>query len=392
MQDITAVSSLTPDLTKLSIVNYFNTNSSIWSLNYFFLTFYIILVFTAVLYLVSNSKEFAQYSAFNNSTTFTLVSGTDLLPLVASPLILMQLLNFSWLGCDLSGWFGHLLFTSFQLKIGYYILIVFYFVWVSYLGSFYYTSQEVYDYTIVSYSFFLWMLFLFFANNLLTVIFFIEVLSTLIMLVIVTSTFSSAYFYNNLNLDKHSYFSQTTPTSFLQTIMFFFWISLVSSLNLFLFLTLFYLKLFTFDWYSVEFIFFYLISMSDLKSIFSLSLVWLTFLFCIFLKCGLVPFYFWKPLFFKGMPLHALFFFVVFFYFFIFYFFTYFFVVYMNELFYFNIFLNVVVLVIGLLVLIFVICESFYIKAFLAMSSILNTLFVFLALNSYTLIDYIFLI
>lgn len=373
-------------------VSYFNSHSGIWSLNYFFLAFYTVLVFSFVLYLVSNVKDFMQYNAFSNSTTFTLVSGIDLLPLIASPLLLIYLLNLSWSGCDLSGWFGHLLFTSFQLKMGYYVLVVFYFIWVSYLGSFYYTSQEVYDYTIVSYSFFIWMLFLFYANNLLTVIFFIEILSTLIMLVIVTSTFSSTYFYNNLNLDKHNYFSQTSPTSFLQTIMFFFWISLVSSLNLFLFLTLFYLKLFTFDWYSVEFIFFYLISVSDVKVVFSLSLVWLIFLFCIFLKCGLVPFYFWKPLFFKGIPLHALFFYIAFFYFFIFYFFTYFFVVYMNELFYFNLFLNVIMLVVGLLTLVFIICESFYIKAFLAMSSILNTLLVFLALSSYVDTDYVFLI
>lgn len=203
-------------------IQYFNSNSGIWSLNYFFLAFYVILVFSFVLYLVSNVKDFMGYNAFSNSTTFTLVSGIDLLPLVMSPLLLIYLLNLSWLGCDLSGWFGHLLFTSFQLKMGYYVLIVFCFVWISYMGSFYYTSQEVYDYTIVSYSFFIWTLFLFYANNLLTVIFFIEILSTLIMLIIVTSTFSSTYFYNNLNLDKHNYFSQTSPTSFLQTIMFFF--------------------------------------------------------------------------------------------------------------------------------------------------------------------------
>lgn len=373
-------------------VSYFNTYSSIWSLNYFFLFFYLIFVFSAILYLVSNVKEFTSYNAFANSTSFTLLSGFDLLPTLGTPLLLMLLVNWSWISSDVLSWFGHLLFTGFQLKIGYYIIIVFYLIWLAYLTSFYYTSQEVYDYTIISYSFFLWTLLLFYANNIMTVIFFIEILSTLIMLLIVTSTFSSAYFYNNLNLDHHNYFNQTLPTSFLQTIMFFFWISLVSSLNLFVFLTLFYLKFFSLDWYTIEVIFFYVVSVSDLKYIFSISLAWLTFLFCIFLKCGLVPFYFWKPIFFKGIPLHSLFFYITFFYFFLFYFFTYFFVYYLGELFYFNLFLNAIMLTLGLIILVFIICESVYIKAFLAMSSILNTLFVFLALNSYCVIDWIFIL
>lgn len=376
--------------TEITSINYFNTFSSIWSLNYFLLLFYLLLVFSATLYLVSNIKEFTSYNSFSNATSFTYVSGFDLLPTLATPLFLIAFVNFSWISSDLLSWFGHLIFAGFQIKITYYTLIVFYLIWLAYLTSFYYTSQEVYDYTIISYSFFIWTLFLFYANNIMTVIFFIEILSTLIMLIIVTSTFSSTYFYNNLNLDHHNYFNQTLPTSFLQTIMFFFWISLVSSLNLFIFLTLFYLKFFSLDWATIEVVFYYVVLVSDLKYVFSISLTWLTFLFCIFLKCGLVPFYFWKPIFFKGIPLHVLFFYITFFYFFLFLFFTYFFVVYLGELFYFNLFLNAIILTLGLVILIFIICESFYIKAFLAMSSILNTLFVFLALNSYCVVDWIF--
>ena len=343
------------------------------------------------MYLVSNVKEFTSYNSFMNTSSFTHVSGFDLLPTLSTPLLLILFVNFSWISSDLLSWFGHLFFSGFQMKITYIILTMFYFIWLAYITSFYYTSQEVYDYTIVSYSFFLWTLFLFYANNIMTVVFFIEILSTLIMLIIVTSTFSSTYFYNNLNLDQHNYFNQTLPTSFLQTIMFFFWISLVSSLNLFVFLTLFYLKFFSLDWATIEVVFFHIVRVSDMKYIFSISLTWLTFLFCIFLKCGLVPFYFWKPIFFKGIPLHVLFFYITFFYFFLFLFFTYFFIFYLGELFYFNLFLNVVILTLGLVILIFIICESFYIKAFLAMSSILNTLFVFLALNSYCVVDFLFL-
>ncbi len=64
----------------------------------------------------------------------------------------------------------------------------------------------------------------------------------------------------------------------------------------------------------------------------------------------------------------------------------------MNELFYFNIFINLILLTLGLIFLVFILCESYYIKAFLAMSSILNTLFVFLAMSSYQITDYVFII
>jgi hypothetical protein len=363
-----------------------------WSLTYFFLFFYNLLIFSVILYLVANIKDFTNYTAFSNNTLFSYISGLDILWILLTPLLVIFLINFSWTSPVLTVWFGHLLFSSFQLKVTYLITITFALIWVAYASSFYYSSQEIFDYTIVTYSFFLWTVFLFYSNNIFTVIFFIEILSTLITLLLITSVFSSAYFYNNLSLTHHAYFNQSTPFSFLQTLMFFFWISLVSSLNLFVFLTLFYLKFLTFDWFTLEAVFYYVVSVSDLKSIFFISLTWFTFLFCIFLKCGLVPFYFWKPIFFKGIPLHALFFYIVFFYFFIFYFFIYFFLIYLNELFYFNIFINLLMLTSGLIFLVFIICESYYIKSFLAMSSILNTLFVFLAMSSSSIVDYVFLL
>lgn len=374
------------------LCNFFHTSSSIFTLTFFITLFYLLAVFTIILYLLSNIKDFTSYNAFSNQTQFNFLSGLDLLWLAFSPIVLILFLTLSWSSSDLLIWFGHLVLTPFQIKMTYYVSWAFFITWFIYLLSFYYTSQEIYDYTIASYSFFMWVLLLFFSNNILTFIFFIEVLSTLIMLMLITSVFSSAYFFNNLNLTRHSYFNQTSPVSFLQTIMFFFWISLVSSLMLFVFLTLLFLKFYTLEWYLVEHVFFYVVSALDVKAVCSISLTWLAFLFCIFLKCGLVPFYFWKPLFFKGIPLHSLFFYIVFFYFFLFSFFTYFFTVYMHEIFYFNLFINFLLIVTGVVVLTFVICESFYLKAFLAMSSILNTLLIFLALTSYTTIDYYFLL
>lgn len=312
--------------------------------------------------------------------------------LLLTPSLLLFFLTGSWTGPVCTIWFGHLIFSSLQYKVFFLLFFSFSLLWVAYSSSFYYSSQEVYDYTIVTYSFFLWMLLMFYSNNLFTVIFFIEILSTLITLLLITSVFSTTYFYNNLSLSSHSYFNQSTPFAFLQTLMFFFWISLVGSVNLFVFLTLFYLKFLTFDWYTIESVFYYVVSVSDLKTIFFMSLAWFNLLFCIFLKCGLVPFYFWKPVFFKGIPLHALFFYIFFFYSSIFLFFIYFLVVYMNELFYFNLFINLILVLSGIVLILFILCESYYLKAFLAMSSILNTLLIFLAMSSFSATDFLFVL
>ena len=48
------------------------------------------------------------------------------------------------------------------------------------------------------------------------------------------------------------------------------------------------------------------------------------------------------------------------------------------------------VLLIGSMVLITILCESYYVKAFLAMSSILNTLLVFLAMSTFSTTDVMF--
>lgn len=320
------------------------------------------------------------------------MTGFDLAPLFATPIILILYLLFTWTGPVVMSWFGHLIFTSFQLKTNFILLIFFSLIMVTYTATFYYSSQEVYDYMIIIYNFFLWIVFLFLSNNLFTFIFFIEILGTLITLLLVTSVFSSVYFYNNLSLTLNNYFNTTTPFAFLQTLIFFFWISLVASLNLFIFLILLYLKFLTFDWFLIESIFIYIITLSNLKSIFYITLGWFNFMFCIFLKCGVVPFYFWKPIFFKGTPLHALMFYIVFYYFSILFFLIHFFIVYFNDLFYFNSLVNLIVLVVGLIFLLFIVLESYYIKSFLAISSIINTVFVFLAMSSFNIVDFTILL
>ena len=81
-------------------------------------------------------------------------------------------------------------------------------------------------------------------------------------------------------------------------------------------------------------------------------------------------------------------FYIVFYYFSIILFLLHFFVVYLNDLFYFNTTVNLIILTLGLIFLMFIVLESYYVKSFLAISSIINTVFVFLAMTSFNTIDF----
>jgi hypothetical protein len=363
------------------------THSTLWTISYLSITIYTIFIIATTLYVLSNANLYLSPTASKNATTFSLMTGFDFRSLLTAPLLLLLLLNFSWTGPVTLTWFSHLIFGSLQLKFFY--LVTFFFLCSLYLflSNAYYSSQNIYDYTITLYNFYLWTFLIFSSNNVFTFIFFLEVISVLINLLIVTSTFSSLYFYNNVSLTRANYFQSSLPTSFLQTLLFFFWVSLLSALNLFVVLIFMYLKFLTFDWFLIETIFFYSLTLSNLKGVFYIFLVWLNFLFCVFLKCGLVPFFFWKPTFFKGIPTHSLMFYITFFYFFLFLFLLIFLLTYVSDLFYFYNILNLLLLSIGILLLLVIVLESFFIKTFLAISSIINTLVVFLALTGTNILD-----
>jgi hypothetical protein len=301
------------------------------------------------------------------------------------------LINLIWSSPTLSIWFGHMILTSYNFKIINLIFFVFFTVLLVLLTTSYFSSKEIYDYYLTLFNFFYWLLFLFLANSLFTLIFIIEVLSTLIFLLIITSVYSTNFFYKTTNTYQTHFFQQNTPFTYIQSLLFFFWISLISSLNLFLFLIFLFFKCYTSDWYLLKHIFAYLTTSSSLIEIISIGLVWLIFLFCLFVKCGLAPFFIWKPTFFKGIPLQTLFFYICFFYFFLFLYIINLLTSYFSEIFYFYSFIITLFILISIITLFSILCESLYLKVFLAISSILNSVLVFLALSSVHKIDYFFI-
>jgi hypothetical protein len=245
-----------------------------------------------------------------------------------------------------------------QLKMTYLISFTYVGVLITLFSTSYFSSREIYDFVITIFNFFYWTVILFMSNSIFTSIFIIEVLSTLIFLLIITSTFSTTFFYRNVNFAHGHLFQQSTPQTYLQSILYIFWISLVSSLNLFVFLLLFYFKMLTLDWYIAEYIFLFFVNVNTTRDIFSLGLIWFVLLFSIFVKCGLAPLFIWKPTFFKGLPLYTLFFYITFFYSSFYLFIIHFLLSSLSEIFYFYIIFFWLLILIGLFFLFFIICET----------------------------------
>ena len=345
---------------------------------------------SVVLYILPNVVEFVGSTGTPKPVNFSTLEGQDLLSLLITPCMLILLLHTTWSGPVVTPWFGHLVFSHFQFKVTLLIALIF----CSYMFSFaitnHFSSTGSYDFVLVVFNFFFWTWITFFSNNFFTFIFFVEILSASITLLLVTSTFSSSHFYSSLSFSKHSYFQFSTPTSLLQTMLFFFWITLVSSLLLFVFIILFYLQFFSLDWNLTDVLLVYVLSCSSLYELFAISVTWLVLLSCVFLKCGTVPFYFWKPNFFKGMSLTSLFFYVYVYYFSIFFFFIYITFFYLNEFFVSNVYILVMLTVVATLGISVLLFESFYLKSFLALSSILNSIFIFFALCGNHSSDFLF--
>lgn len=381
-----------PYLQSLEFFGFPIYQTSIWALLYFSHAVYILFVVSVILYILPSLSTFTGSNGLSTLSNFMSIDGIEAIRLFLTPVILLLFVHSSWSGPAVISWFGHVLFSTFQYKVTY-LLFIFFITYVcTFLTCVHLSYNGVYDYSVTIFNFFIWLWLMFFSNNLFTFVFFLELLSALITLTLVTSTFSSVHFYNTLSYSKHSYFQTSTPTALLQTMLMFFWTSLLTSLLLFLFIVTFYIQLLSFDWNLVNSVFSFLVSTSSVKSIFTISFSWLLMLICVFTKCGIVPFFLWKPAFFKGMTLLSLFFYVYIYYFAIFLFFINIVFFYLNELFMFNLYIIILLIVVGTIVLSSILFESFYVKSFLALSSILNSVLIFYALCSFQVSDILFLI
>lgn len=370
---------------------FFLTYFNVWSFSFFFVLTYTTLLFSLIVYLIpitSSTNNIVFFSRLRNN--FYIISGAESSLFFFTPLFVFSLVNLTFFSPIITAWFGHIIFCSFQSKMFYLISLTFYLLLLLFFSSSYLSSNEIYDFLIAKINTYYWIIFLFLSNSLFTVIFVIEVLSTLVFLLITTSLFSTTFFYKNISFDSKIFLQNNTPFTFIQSLLFYFWVSLLSSLNLFVFLIFFYNNVLTLDWFLIEHIFTYIVNVSHRKDLLVVGLSWFFIIFSIFLKCGIVPLFLWKPTFFKGLSFHLLIFYILFFYFFLFLFFINFLSVYLYSIFYFYSFIMLFFVIVGLFLLFFILCESFYLKIFFAISSILNSLLVMLSLLSIHSLDFFF--
>lgn len=220
------------------------------------------------------------------------------------------------------------------------------------------------------------MTLLFITNTLLSSIFLLELVSTIIFIL----TFAWNTSYTSQQLPSLTITRQVTPNSPLEASFFLFWTSFVVAIVLFFTLISLINLVGTLDWYLLEIVSYPLTTLKITTSGGSVtlltSLLFLTFMF----KAALVPFFFWKPIFFRYLTTSMLSLYIIFFY-------TCFLI--WIVLFRFTlspiiatstIILTLIPLSLGLLSMLMLLSDSSQLQPFLAVSSIFNTLLIWMLL------------
>lgn len=366
------------------------SHSALWGAFFPSLTFYILIVQSSFLYYLSVVQESTFSSSSKNSTSFKYVDGHSISPLLYFLPAMLLLIALTWTGPSVVSGFGHLLFTSFERKMVMFVLVVFILYLLVTLPSLFFSNASSYDFVLTLHHLTTWLSFLFLVSNILSLSFVIEVLTGLITLLLVTSH-SPCYHsgYSGAMDSSPNGSAAPMPSTYLFSLLVFFWTSLVTTLTLFLFLLITYVKFLTVDWSLVTLLADYMISFSVSSEISSLSFTWLLGLLCILLKCAMVPFFLWKPTFFKGMALPTLFYYIFVFYFVLFLFFMNFLMGLFSELLFFNLSFLLLALIASAAILPGILYETLNLKAFFAISSIMNSvivLFMLLNFNSVSLV------
>lgn len=213
-------------------------------------------------------------------------------------------------------------------------------------------------------------------TNFITFIFFFELLSLSMLLVL-------ALFINN---NQWCFFKITGHGKFLNfnlfiySFIYLFWISFLAIINLFVLLIYIFKSLATLDFSLFEIIILHNLSLLSFSNFSNLLIIWCVYLFSFFLKLGLVPFFLWKPNFFKSIPLAYIYIYVGYFFYFLFLFFLnliyssfYLWVTYLISI-------NLILAFFGFIILVFSLLNITNIKIFIAFSSILNSFLLFIVM------------
>ena len=133
----------------------FITFNALWSLTFFLLFTYIVFVMSLLIYLLPLITKSLFYSNVKTRTHFTFINSYDFIWIISTPLAVLLVPNLLWSSPVLLAWVGHLFFGTLQLKIFYFLAINFLCYLLVFTSTHYFTSTEIFDYTIGIYQLFL---------------------------------------------------------------------------------------------------------------------------------------------------------------------------------------------------------------------------------------------
>jgi len=269
---------------------------------------------------------------------------------------------------SLVNWWNHFKFNNFSIFLVSLILL-FNFVYLFILNNPHFNSESYrFDFFFSLTNLSIFLVILLFTNTFFSFFFLLEVNSVLVFFKFLTSK----TWYKNSNISSINFKKSNNSRAFINMLFFQFWTAFFSSV-LFVYVIIYLLFLYG----STEWVFINLINSLSAEFLQTSSISIFLILFLIiafFLKLGITPTHLYKIEIYKGINFIAIFFYTTY-YFFIF--FVYFLILILLNL---NSFSNIVfyimsvILLLGSLFIISLLFDVNYIKAFLAYSSIVNSL------------------
>lgn len=346
------------------------------NLNYI-LTFLVVMnisYFTGILYFLVNTT-FVGTNSQQKSISFC-----TLLYTFVHFIVLNLIFVVIWKSSPLVCWYSHFMVTGLQFKFFYFFILT---LLLTFLVIFNRKSVQVFDVDgfLILLLLTVWVFCFFTVTNIITFFFCIEVLTTTVLTLLVVFFSFQVSRSSKVNTLRELVLGEGDNLLNFFSLIFFFWVSVITSVLIFLFLTYFSSFFFLSDWYLINFFIYFVLSTHSLKILSLLFASVFVFFILIFFKLGLPPFFFWKLFFFIHSSFVFIYLYITTFYFFVFFVFLFFLHNWCTSLLlYFH---NILFFL--LLVSILMITCTFYtitkVKFFFVYSSLINSVFLLLILG-----------
>jgi len=221
-------------------------------------------------------------------------------------LILLQLF---WSSAYYFNWQNNNIYNSFYITPANYLFYMLIFIFLIFTFLVFKKNvlyQKNHESLSAYFLFFITLFYYLLVNNLLILTFIFE-FQSIIIIYIISNLF---YLKNNSYLNFKKINKQ--PVWYFNSIVYQFWASFFSAILLIISILIFFKNFFFIDWLNLE-IYVYMLNIKFFNTNLNEILIYFTpFIFCLFFKLGLLPFFFWKPEIYKNFTLEILFIYLTF--------------------------------------------------------------------------------